>query len=595
LGEEVKVIKGLDRVLGEENWGRPKWVPGYRQPKLKMSYFGRTGWLPKERTIGDYWEQAVKMNPDGLAFVDTVEGEEWAVTYKEAAILVKRLALTLIDMGIKPGGKVATAMLNSVAFALSILAINYIGAVWVPLHAFLREAEWRYILRHADVEVLICDELHRGYSLAKLASNLQPEMDLLKKVIVRGNPEPGQMLFYDVIKKDWSDKYSGNYLENVYFKENLFTSDNVSEIIYTSGTTGPPKGAMHTHNTNLCHSLGHVHTYNLDSKDSLLNLAIMSHQHGYGVLWLPFVISALPIYLVGDWNPDNVLKTIDKYKPTMVGLNPPIVTALTRHPDIGEYDTSSIKAFVTAGAPLPVTSSEEAYKKMKNPDFRMFNVYGMSECNGECSTPWEFIVSPEFPAKSVGWPLIDAEVKITEVGNRDKIIPVGKQGEIGCKGSLVGVGYYKDPERTHADWDTKGWMYSGDLGEMDEEGNIYITGRAKDIILRGGNVVQPLFIEEFIRQYSGVADVTIVGIPHDTLTEAVCAVIAPKEKGKVFTREEIYNFMKDKIARDNIPDRIETWDSLIYTATGKQIKYRIREKVLENMRKEITDSERKDN
>jgi cyclohexanecarboxylate-CoA ligase len=579
------VKRGLDRVLGEGNWGPPKWAPG-NYPKLSMSYMDRTGWLPRGKTIGEYWERAVMRNPDGIAFVDTVEGEERAVNFKEADMLMKKLALALIDMGIKPGKKVATALSNSVRYSLSILAINYIGAVWVPLHSFLREVEWSYILKHADVEVVICDELHRGYSLAKLAAKMQSQMEILNHVIVWGSPEQGQLNFQDLIEKDWSGKYPGQYINDVYLKENLFTSDDLSEIIYTSGTTGPPKGAIHTHDDNLYHSLCFVYHYDLGSEDSLLNLAIMSHQHGYGVLWLPFVLSSLPQYFIGDWNPEQALKVINRYKPTLVGLNPPIITALAGHPELEKIDTSTVRAFVSAGAPIPFTSAREAKKRWGNPYFCIVNGYGMSECNGECATPLGDFGSAEFAVTSVGLPHIGCQVKITEAGNRDKILPIGRQGEISARGGLVGPGYYKDLERTHADWDTKGWMYSGDLGEMDESGNIYITGRSKDVILRGGNVVQPLFMEEFIRQYPDVADVAVVGMPHEKLVETACAVIVPKEKGRVFTREEIYSFMKDKTMRDNIPDRVETWDSLIYTATGKQIKYRIKEKVLENLEKE---------
>jgi fatty-acyl-CoA synthase len=243
---------------------------------------------------------------------------------------------------------------------------------------------------------------------------------------------------------------------------------------------------------------------------------------------------------------------------------------------------------MSAGAPVPLTSCVEVKKKMKNPRFCVANGYGMSECNGECATPVGDFSSAEFAARSVGMPQIGCQVKITEIGNRENILPIGRQGEVSARGGLVGPGYYKDPERTHADWDTKGWMYSGDLGEMDEDGNVYITGRYKDVILRGGNVVQPLFIEEFLRQYPGVADVAVVGIPDERMIETACAVLVPKEKGRVFTREEIYSFMKDKTMRDNIPDRVETWDSLIYTATGKQIKYKIKEVVLSNLEKEKT-------
>lgn len=579
------VKRGLDRVLGEESYGPPQWGPG-NYPKLSVSYIDRTGWLPAGRTIGEYWDRTVRRNSDGMAFVDTVEGEEWAVNFREADTLMKKLALALIDLGIRPGKKVATAMSNSVRYSLSIMAINYIGAVWVPLHAFLREAEWSYILEHADVEVVICDELHRGYSLAKLATKMQAQIKPLNNVIVWGNPEPGQLSFRELIEKDWSGKYPGNYIKDVYLKENLFTSDDISEIIYTSGTTGPPKGAVHTHDDNVHHSLCYVYHDDLGLEDSLLNLAIISHQHGYGVLWLPYVLSALPQYFIGDFHPDNTLKTIDKYKPTMVGLNPPIVTVLANHPELEKIDTSSVRAFISAGASIPLTSAINVKKRMKNPRFCLVNAYGMSECNGECATPLGDFGSAEFAARSVGLPHIGCRVKVTEIGNRNKILPVGQQGEISCKGGLVGPGYYKDPERTNADWDTKGWMYSGDLGEMDENGNIYITGRAKDIILRGGNVVQPFFIEEFIRQYPGVADVAVVAIPDAKMVETACAVIVAKEGGKVFTREEIYGFMKDKTMRDNIPDRVETWDSLFYTATGKQIKYRIKERVLANIEKE---------
>ncbi len=577
--------RGLDRVLGKGNWGEPKWGPG-NSPKLKMSYYDRSGWLPRGKTMGQYWDRAVSMNPEGIAFVDTVEGEELSVTYQQADNMVKSLATSLIDMGIKPGDKVATVLVNSVRYSISILAINYIGAVWVPLHAFLREVEWSYILKHADVKMLICDEMHRGFSLAKLANKLKPQMELLEKILVCGNPEPRQLSFQEVLESDLSEKYPGDYINDVYLNENLFTSDDLQEIIYTSGTTGPPKGAMHNHDSNLYHALCWIYHYDLGRDDSLLNLAIMSHQHGYGVLWLPFWMSALPIYFIGDFNVENTLKAIDKYKPTFVGLSPPIIAMLANHPEIDKIDTSSVKAFVSAGAPIPETTALLIKEKIQNPEFCIINGYGMSECNGECGTPFGDFASAALSSKTVGLCHIGCQMKVVEVSNRDKIVPVGQEGEIATRGGLVGIGYYKNPEKTYEDWDTKGWMYSGDLGKMHDNGVISITGRSKDVILRGGNVVQPLFIEEFLRQHPDIADVSVIGIPHDKLVETACAIIVPKKKGRVFTRQEIYDFMKDKTMRDNIPDRVETWDELLYTATGKQIKYKMKDRVLENIERE---------
>ena len=577
--------RGLDRVLGKGNWGEPKWNPG-NYPKNTMSYFDRTGWLPRGKTTAYYWDRAVHMNNNGIAFADIAEGEEWTLTYGEADDKVKQLALALIDLGIGPGDKVSTVLENSVAYSISILAINYIGAVWVPLHMFLREAEWSYILRHAEINILICSESHRGFSLAKLAAKLQPRMDILKKVIILGNPEQDQLCFNDIIQKDYTEKYPDKYIKDVYLKENSFSSDDLMEIIYTSGTTGPPKGAMHNHDSNLHHSLSWIYHDDLGRDDSLLNLAIMSHQHGYGVLWQPFWMSSLPIYFIGAFDPEKTLKAIDKYKPTFVSLNPPIVTMLANHPDMEKIDTSSVKAFVTAGAAIPLTSVQLIKDKMQNPDFCIINGYGMSECNGECGTPFGDFASVDMASKSVGLCHIGCQTKIVELGNRDKVLPVGQQGEIAARGGTVGIGYYKNLEKTNEEWDAKGWMFSGDLGEMDENGILYITGRSKDVIVRGGNVVQPLFIEEFLRNYPGIADVSVVAIPDDRLVETVCAVIVPKEKGRLFLREEIYKFMKDKTMRDNIPDRVETWDELIYTATGKQVKFKIKDKVLSNIEKE---------
>ena len=580
--------RSLDRIIGKGNWGEPKWGFG-NSPESKMSYYDRTGWLPRGKTVGEYWDNAVKINADSIAYVDTVEGEELSVTYQEADEMVKSLALSFIDMGIKPGDKITTVFQNSVRYAIAISAINYIGAVWVPLHAFLREAEWLYILKHSDVKILICDEMHRDFSLAKLADKLEPKMELLEKVIVYGKPESGQLSYNEVVgSNNLREKYPGNYINDIYLKENLFTSDDLLEMIYTSGTTGPPKGAMHTHDSNLQQALHSIYHYDLGRDDSLLNLAIMSHQHGYAILWQPFYICGLPVYYIGDFNPEYALKAIDKYKPTFVGLSPPIVTILANHPDIDKIDTSSVKAFVSAGASLPMTTALLIKKKMKNPNFCTINAYGMSECNAAGMTSFGDFASAEISSKSVGIPPIGCQAKVVATDNREKILPVDQQGEIASRGGVVGNGYYKNPEGTHQELDSKGWMFSGDLGKMDKNGILSITGRAKDIIVRGGNVVQPLFVEEFLRKHPDIADVSVIGIPDGKMVETGCAIIVPKNKERVFTLKEIYAFMKDKTMRDNIPDRVETWNELIYTATGKQIKYKIKSKVLDNIKKEAT-------
>lgn len=573
--------RALDRVLGPGNWGPPHYEPG-KYPNLKMSYFDRGGWLPKGITIGEYWDNAVKLNPDEVCFVDCVEGEEWVLTRKEADECIKKLALAFIDMGVKPGDKIGTAMVNSVRFALVIQAINYIGAVWLPLHAFLREMEWRYIVNHGDAKVMVCDEMHRGFSLAKLANKLKPEMPMLENIVVWGNPEPGQMRYQDILKKDWSTKYPGDYIHDVYLKENHFTADDICEIIYTSGTTGPPKGAMHTHDDNAHHGLVYIYHDDLGHEDSLMNFAIMSHQHGYGVVYQTFTMAALPCYFIGDWNRDNALKAIDKWRPTHLGVNPPVVADLASAPDIDKYDTSSVRAGVSAGARLPLPVSLDIKKKMKNPYYCTINAYGMSECNGECATPSGDYASAELSSKSVGLVHVGCQIKLVNP-TREHVVPIGETGEIACRGGLVGVGYYKSPEKTHADWDDKGWMYSGDLGRMDERGNVYVVGRSKDTVNRGGNVVQPEYVESIIVQHPGVAKVGVVGIPHPRLVESTCAIIVPKEKGKVITLDEIKKFMAPLTARDNIPDRVEIWDNLIYTATGKVVKYQMRDIVNKHM------------
>ena len=534
--------------------------------KLTQSYYHTPGEIPPGITLGEYLERTIRRFPDKAASVF----REKRVTWKVLGQIVDRLVLALIDLGIAHGDKVAVLFPNRLEFIYSALALAKIGAVLVPISERLREREIRYILDRTEAVALIMIPEFWGFSFSDLIADIKKDLPQLRHVIVSGKKHhPHELLMEELIEKDWEDLYPDDYYHRVYRKENPVEPDDLLEIVFTSGTTGEPKGVMHSHNTRCRSALGTINGTRLTSEDVWLIMVPLSHTTALVNAFYTSVISGSCGVLLETWNVEEALKEIERNRVTIPIGVPTMPIMMFQHPDLGKYDISSLRTMVLAGAPLPVEVARQIIEKM---GCYVTSAYGMTETAISNITSLDDPI--EVVCKTVGRPQPGMEHKVVDKNRR--VVPIGQEGEACARGQNVCIGYFKDPQRTSEVIDDRGWIYSGDLSKIDEDGNLIIVGRIKDVIVRGGENISPTEIEDILYTYPKVKQVAVVAIPDERLGEKTCACIIPKE-GESILYDEIKAFFKDKVARFKIPDRIEVMDEFPSTPSGKTRKVQLRE------------------
>jgi len=534
--------------------------------KLTQSYYHTPGEIPPGITLGEYLERTIRRFPDKAAFVF----REKRVTWKVLGQIVDRLVLALIDLGVGHGDKVAVLFPNRLEFIYSALALAKIGAVLVPISERLREREIRYILDRTEAVALIMIPEFWGFSFSDLIADIKKDLPQLRHVIVSGKKHhPHELLMEELIEKDWEDLYPDDYYHRVYLKENPVEPDDLLEIVFTSGTTGEPKGVMHSHNTRCRSALGTINGTRLTSEDVWLIMVPLSHTTALVNAFYTSVISGSCGVLLETWNVEEALKEIERNRVTIPIGVPTMPIMMFQHPDLGKYDISSLRTMVLAGAPLPVEVARQIIEKM---GCYVTSAYGMTETAISNITSLDDPI--EVVCKTVGRPQPGMEHKVVDKNRR--VVPIGQEGEACARGQNVCIGYFKDPQRTSEVIDDRGWIYSGDLSKIDEDGNLIIVGRIKDVIVRGGENISPTEIEDILYTYPKVKQVAVVAIPDERLGEKTCACIIPKE-GESILHDEIKAFFKDKVARFKIPDRIEVMDEFPSTPSGKTRKVELRE------------------
>jgi len=533
---------------------------------LAMSYFYAPGEIPPGVTLGEYLERTVDRFPEKTAIVFREEKVSW----KKLGQIVDQLVLAMIDLGIKHGDKVAILFPNRPEFVYSTLAVAKLGAVLVPISERLREREIRYILDRTEAVTIIMTPEFWGFSFSDLLSDIKGDLPCLKHIIVSGKTKfSHEILLKDLIEAKWEEEYPDDHYHRVYLKEHPVEADDLLEIVFTSGTTGIPKGVMHTHNTRCRSALGTIKRMELTSDDVWLIMVPLSHTTALVNAFYASVIRGASCVLLETWNVDEALKGIQRNRVTIPIGVPTMGIMMLQHPELNKSDLSSLRTMFLGGAPLPVEVAREIVRKM---DCHLTSAYGMTETAASNITALDD--SLEIVCTSVGRPQPGMEHKVVDQNRR--VVPIGVEGEACARGQNVCIGYFKDPQRTAQVIDDRGWIYSGDLAKMDEQGNLIIVGRIKDVIVRGGENIAPTEIEDILYTFPKIKQVAVVGIPDDRLGEGSCACIIPKE-GETIKYEEIKSFFRDKVARFKIPDRIELMDDFPTTPSGKVRKVELRE------------------
>lgn len=518
-----------------------------------------------DKTINDYLDACVQTCPDQLA-ISAVRMESGAVqrfTYRELAQMADRIAVGLARLGVVRNDVVACQLPNWWQFSLVYLACSRIGAVMNPLMHIFRERELGFMLKHGEAKVVIAPKVFRGFDHEAMITGLQPSLpDLQHVVIVDGTGANG---FEALLSGPaWEKEPDAADI----LRRSRPGPDDITQLIYTSGTTGEPKGVMHSANTVMANIVPYTERLRLGADDVVLMASPMAHQTGfmYGLL-MPIMLKAR-VVLQDVWDPLKAIALIREEKVTFTMASTPFLTDLTRHVAESGQAVPTLKTFLCAGAPIPGPLVEQARSVLGT---KIVSAWGMTE-NGAV-TLIELDDDDERAFTTDGLALRGVEVKVADVDGTT--LPAGEAGKLYVRACSNFGGYLKRPQWNNTD--AQGWFDTGDLARMDAQGYIRITGRSKDVIIRGGENIPVVEIESMLYRHPAVAMAAVVAYPDERLGERACAVVVPKP-GQTLDLPTLVDYFKSlKVALQYIPERLELLDAMPTTPSGKIQKFKLRD------------------
>jgi fatty-acyl-CoA synthase len=449
------------------------------------------------------------------------------------------------------------------------------------MNPLYRKTELTTILNHLEAKAFFMPSEWRGFSFVDLMEQERAGFPFLEQVIVKGEARRSWMLdFDDLVENDPKRDAEADSLHE-YLKNNPVEADDLLEIAYTSGTTGTPKGAVHTHNTRMLHSKGLAGRMGVDAQDVWLCMTPLFHTTGNCVVQHTALLTGGTLVIMGRYSVDVSLKEIQRAKATIAIGVPTMYMDLMNHPDFEKTDVSTLRYAIFTGAPMP---PDVALQIVARFGCGILQGDGTTECGSNVlslpDAPIELIAESPGPPTDVG-----NEVKVVDP-DTGRIAPVNTLGEICHRGPTSFLRYYKNPEKTAESVDELGWFHAGDIGTMDEVGNIRLKGRIKDMIVRGGENIYATDMEAIVHTYPGIRECQVVGFPDNRLGEKTAACIILKNPSQEITREELVDFMTEKVVKYLIPDMVVKFDDFPRTASGKVQKFKLKERVIERHKRE---------
>jgi cyclohexanecarboxylate-CoA ligase len=523
-----------------------------------------------DRTINGELDACVSSSPDKLALtaVRAESGVTTRFTYRELAAMADRVAVGLARLGVGRNDIVACQLPNWWQFTVTYLACSRIGAVMNPMMHIFRERELSFMLKHGEAKAVIVPKLFRGFDHEQMVTALRPGLPELKHVVVVDGTGANS---FDAL-------LSGPTWESELDARDILSRhrpgpDDITQLIYTSGTTGEPKGVMHTANTTMANIIPYAERLRLGEQDVVLMASPMAHQTGfmYGLM-MPIMLRASAIVL-DVWEPLKAIDLIRAEGASFTMASTPFLTDLAKTVAESGKTVPTLRTFLCAGAPIPGSLVEQARKVLGS---KIVSAWGMTE-NGAV-TLINLDDDDERAFNTDGYALPGVELKVIDVDNAE--LPVGQTGKLMVRSCSNFGGYLKRPQWNGTDAD--GWFDTGDLARLDARGYVRITGRSKDVIIRGGENIPVVEIEALLYRHPAIAMAAIVAYPDERLGERACAVVVPKP-GQRIDLADIVAFLKsEKVAVQYIPERLIVRDAMPTTPSGKIQKFKLREMLLEN-------------
>ena len=568
------------------------------------AYTGKTeerGELLDNKTMtGKYvWEQETMIDLTFPELLDRVAEEfpnqyafryttlDYTRTYSEFRNDVDAFARSLIALGVKKGDKVAVWATNVPEWFITFWAATKIGAVLVTVNTAYKIHEAEYLLRQSDTHTLVMIDGHKDSNYVEIIKEICPELaehaqahplhtkrlPFLRNVITVDSAVPGCLTWKQALSMAGKTP-----VETLFQRMIMMNRHDVCNMQYTSGTTGFPKGVMLTHHNIINNGKNIGDRMNLSTADRFVIHVPMFHCFGMVLSMIACITHGTTMVPIPAFSPKLTLDAINKEKVTAVNGVPTMFIAMLEHPDFGETDFSYMRTGIMAGSPCPVKLMQDVLEKMNMKEITI--VFGQTESSPGCTMSAADDTS-EVKVNTVGRPLPGIECKIVDpVTGED--LPDNVDGEFVARGYNIMKGYYKMPAATANAIDSENWLHTGDLACRRSDGNYKITGRIKDMIIRGGENIYPKEIEDFLYTHETVRDVQVIGVPDKQYGEAIMACVVLKE-GMTATEDDIKEYVRSRMAKHKTPKYVQFVNEFPMNAAGKILKYKMVEDAVETL------------
>lgn len=536
-------------------------VPETMVTAERVAELTAAGWWRNE-TLDAFLDRWARERPDKPAVVDA----GGRLTWSGLARAVERVAHGLRAAGVEPDSVVSTQLPNWNEWVLLALACLRLGAILNPIPPTYRANELRFILGTLESRAFVIPARFRGHDYVAMAAALRADVPSLREVwVARGAVGPTMRPFGELTATAWESREGRRPLPGT-------DPNRVSEVIFTSGTTGEPKGVMHTSNTVLSIIYPVIDRLAFTASDVALMSSTFGHQTGYLYGYcLTLLLGSTGVWL-DVWNAEEAARLIAAEGVTYTMGATPFLQDLTYAPALERHDIGTLRLFISAGAAIPRKLVQDARARLR---CAISAGWGMSEnglvtCNG-LDDPEEKVCGTD------GKPLPGMELRVVDA--EGGVVARGAEGDLLVRGHSQFVGYWKRPAFTREAHTADGWFRTGDRAVLDGDGYLSITGRSKDLIIRGGENISVAEVENLLFAHPKVQSVAVVAMPDPRLVERPCAYVIPRA-GETVTLEEVVRWLEGKsVARHKLPERLEVVGEFPMTPSGKIQKYRLREDI----------------
>ena len=537
--------------------------------KVIREYFSEGVWGAV--TLSDCWDRNADRNSKGVAVADDQRKLSWA----EARVWTDRLALGLVQLGLDRDDVLAVQLPNCVELPLVRVACEKAGILCLPLPRTFRHAEMSYCLRFTEAAAVLAPWKYRDFDYFGMIRELQGELPHLRHILVPGKEVPASALSLDdIVCRNRETTVGLTVLE-----EQRYKAEEVSLINSTTGTTGLPKFAEYTAAARLLYGRSYIDVLGLGEADILAALSPAAGGPNIPVYFAAPQIGAKTVFL-RHFEAEAAFEIIHRERVTVACLVPAQLAMMLRSAHSDRYDLSSVRFWLSVGALLAPNLAREAEEELGG---IVINTYGAVDWGGVVLT--SPLDSPEVRYFTVGRPRVGTEVQLMDEAGRMIVPGEGGVGEVQGRGPSCSSGYYRNPEATQRTWTADGWLPLGDLGQWDKERNLKLLGRKDELIIRGGQNIQPAEIENYLLTHPNVKQVAVVGMPDSVMGQKVCAYVVSRTDDGI-KLEEIVSFLRSRqLAPYKLPERLEVVHTLPMVSDTKVDKRILAADIVEKLRR----------